>query len=826
MNELQAVPRNYLPAAGMPLNTIDVSPGTVSSDPGPGLKRDYAGVLEYWQMIRRHKGAVMAATVLGCLGGFVMTLSDPRIYQARTTLEIQGLNEEFLNMKNVNPVSETNGGYLLDTDIQTQVKILQSRVLLSRVQEKLEAGPHPDNLQPPDRLGVWRKALEINPPSSEELWAEALGTAAGGVRVRSSGTNRIVDVSCDSTNGQVAADFCNTLTQEYIDQNLEARWKSTEYTGQWLTKQLQDLKIKLEKQEEELQSYARATGLVFTAEKNDVQEANLGDLQKELSAARADRIAKQSKYEMAATSPAGALPDVLDDLSLKDSQKTLADLQAKLAQLEVTFTPGHTEVKRVQAQISAIEASLEGSRSNILTRIRKEYEAAERRETLMASAYADQTRLVSGKAEAAAHYNLLKRDVDATRLLYETLLQRLKEASIASALRATNIRVVDAAERPSAPYKPNVGQRGTVGLLFGMLLGVGFAVVRERADRTLQDPGDVAYYLGVSELGVIPVGELLDLARTKTGIRSPGLALTSEGSSKGVAFDSSVETISFRQKTSLLAESFRTTLTSILFSSRSTGERPRLLVLTSASPKEGKTTVVCNLGISLAEINQKVLLIDGDMRRPRIHTVFDVDNKHGLSDLLLEKTPLNSVTLEAACAPTTVPGLYVLPSGGSRHNASSLLHSARLSELLQLARESFDTVVVDTPPMVNIADARVVARFGDALILVVRSGATTRDAAQLAKTRFVEDGTPLLGTILNFWNPRTPGYSYYKYYYAGYYHYYGDGTRKGGNGNGKGHRDGTGPAASERGSKSKARSPRFSLRPRFDDGPAGRQRET
>jgi succinoglycan biosynthesis transport protein ExoP len=694
------------------------------------------------------------------------------------------------------------------------------------VTDKLDARPHPDNLQPADRLGTWRMALRLNPPSSEQLWAEALGTAAGGVRVRSSGTNRIVDVSCDSTSGQLAADFCNILTQEYIDQNLEARWKSTEYTGQWLTKQLQDLKIKLEKQEEELQSYARATGLVFMAEKNDVQEATLGDLQKEWSQARADRIAKQSKYEMAATSPAGALPDVLDDLPLKDTQKTLADLQAKLAELQVTFTSSHSEVKRVRAQISTIEASLEGSRTNILTRIRKEYEGAERREALLAKAYADQTRLLSGKAEETAHYNLLKRDVDATRLLYETLLQRLKEASIASALRATNVRVVDAAEPPAAPYKPDVTQRGTVGLLFGLVLGVGFAVLRERADRTIQDPGDISYYLGVPELGVVPVGELFDAARSKHASRSSNLLTISEGSVKGASFDSRVEMVSFRQKTSLLAESFRTTLTSILFSRRGSAERPRLLVMTSASPKEGKTTVVCNLGISLAEINQRVLIIDGDMRRPRIHTVFDVANTRGLSDLLLEKTQLNTAKLEAACAPTMVPGLYVLPSGSSRHHASSLLHSPRLAELLQLARESFDTVVVDTPPMVNIADARVVARFGDALILIVRSGVTTRDAAQLAKARFAEDGTPVLGTILNFWNPKTPGYSYYKYYYAGYYHYYGDGSRKGdGNGNGSGPRDGDAPAAVEPTAEWAMSMPGFALRRQLGDGHGSRERE-
>ncbi len=281
--------------------TIDV--------PGPGLKRDYAGVLEYWQMIRRHKLAILVAACIGAVGGFASTLSKPRIYQARTTLEIQGLNQEFLNMKNMSPTVE-NTAMGVDADIQTQVKLLQSRSLLKRVSGKLDSMPPPDGLRPSDRLGVWRKALGLNPPSADQLWKLALGTAAGGVRVRSSGTNRIVEVSCDSTNAQVAADFCNTLAREYIDQNLESRWQTTEYTGQWLTKQLQDLKVKLEKQEGELQAYARATGLVFAGEKNGIDggELTLADLQKEMSAAQADRIAKQSKYEMASSSPPGRSP--------------------------------------------------------------------------------------------------------------------------------------------------------------------------------------------------------------------------------------------------------------------------------------------------------------------------------------------------------------------------------------------------------------------------------------------------------------------------------------------------------------------------------------
>lgn len=667
-----------MPQSADRLGTINIPQEPIPIDiPAAGLERDYGGVLEYWQMIRRHKGAIIVATFLGGAIGLLLTLADPRIYQARTTLEFQGLNEEFLNMKNVSPTISGTGGAYLDADIQTQVKILQSRLLVSRVGEKLEAREQPEDLQPPDRLGVWRKALKIDPPDPDALWHQALAVAALNVKVRSSATNRIVEVSCDSTSAQLAADFCNTLTQEYIDENLEARWKTTEYTGQWLTRQLQDLKVKLEKQEEELQSYARATGLVFTAEKNNVQETTLADLQRELSAAQADRIAKQSKYEMAATSPTGALPDVLDDLSLKDTQKALADLQARLAQLRVTFTPNHAEVKRVQAQIAATEASLQAAGANVLTRIRKEFEAAERREKLLANAYTAQAREVSGHAEEAAHYSLLKRDVDATRLLYETLLQRLKEASIASALRANNVRVVDAAERQLIPYKPDVRRTCTIGLLLGLMSGFAFVVLRERADRTLQDPGDVTYFLGLPELGVVPIAELFVAPRSKSRSKSLSLRLKDGRSSSDEAFDDRVEMISWRQQMSAVAESFRTTLTSILFSRRS-GRRPRVLVLTSASPQEGKTTVVCNLGISLAEISHTVLLIDADTRRPRLRSVFNVENDRGLSDLLLEKTPLDAAKLEAACAATLIPGLYVLSSGSAKPNASSLLHSGRL----------------------------------------------------------------------------------------------------------------------------------------------------
>jgi len=764
MNDRPLAPKRTAPVPRSLITTDGLTAVVAGDWVGPDKKREYDSRLAYWHIVRRHKALVGAAACLGAAVAFLLTLSEPRLYKSTTTLEIESVNQDFLNNKSVNATVET-GPSGLDADIQTQVQILQSRALNERVREGMTEQRRPANLQPADRLGMWRKVLKQGPPSNDQIWDEALNTAAGTVRARSLSGNHIVDVSCDSTHPQVAADFCNRLTQEFIEQNLEARWTSAEYTGQWVTNQLRDLKIKFEKQQEDLQAYAKATQLIFADDKTDTDETRLSDLQRELSVAQADRFTKQSKYEMASTSPPGALPDVLADPSVNDSQNTLATLKAKLAQLSVTFTENHPEVRRVQVQIDAIEASLGTVRASVVTRIHKEFETAQRREALIAVAYDTQARLVASKSEERAHYSLLKRDADATHLMYETLQQRLKEASIASALRANNIRIVDTAQPAAQPYKPVVLRQVVYGLAFGLVVGLVIAVLRDGADRTLHDPGDIGYYLGVSELGVVPIGSLNVSSRlrgrlTNRGLLSAGTASLSDG-----AGGERIELVSWDKRSSILAESFRTTLTSILFS-RHNGDRPRVLLVTSASPQEGKTTIVSNLGIALAQINQNVLVIDGDMRRPRLHSVFDLDNRQGLSDLLVGETAVDSQKLNAACQPTSVPGLFVMTSGGVRGEASTIVHSPRLAESIELAREQFDTIIIDTPPMLNIADARILARVGDGLILVVRAGTTTRDAALLATSTLVEDGTPVLGTILNFWNSKSAGSGYDKYYAA------------------------------------------------------------
>lgn len=764
--------RELEPIQRLTSRNVEVVPASVSTAPRvpelqtEGPLEEGSGFMEYWRMVRRHPYILIAAFILGGTAGFMTTLRQPRIYQARVTLEIQGLNEDFLNMRNINPTVSGASGFYPEIDIQTQVRIIESRALNDRVVARMVAAGSPGNLIPPDRLTSWRRVLKAEPPTQGALWQQALSTAAGSIHGRNTALTRIIEVTCDSTDPRVASTFLNLLSEEYIEQNLEARWRSTEHTGEWLTRQLQDLKSKLERAQSDLQAYGTATGLIFTSDKSsnvdDLQLAQLGGLQKELTEAEADRVRKEARFGMISNTPVDTLPDILDDHALAESQRTLVDLRRQQAQLRVSFTPNHPEVRRVEAQMASLEGELVRQRDRILQRIKNDFEAAQYREKLLTASYQAQARRVSEKAAQIVHYNLLKREVDTTRELYESMLQKLKEASVASALRATNIRVVDAAESPGIPYRPDVPRTAMAGVLAGLVFGIAVIVLRERSDRTIQGPGEAIYYLKVPELGVVPIASfsLRGAQGSRGGMLQPA--------------GTSLELSTWNDKTSIVAEAFRNTLTSILFSDQN-AEAWRVIVVTSASPREGKTTLVSNLSVALAEIQSRVLLVDGDTRRPRVHSVFGLENTFGLTDILGGDGPLEWDAIERAIQPTAVPHLFILPSGKSRHS-SNLLYSTRLPELLRLVRARFDTTLIDTPPMVNIADARVFGRHADGVILAIRSTVTTRDSALRAKQRLSEDGITVIGTILNAWNPNLPGYKYYKYYhnyYDGYYHYYG-----------------------------------------------------
>jgi succinoglycan biosynthesis transport protein ExoP len=736
----------------------------------PEAEPEAGEFIEYGRILRRRKGTLILIASLGAVIGFLVTIPQTPIYQARTSLEIFGINTNFLNMKQVDPITQT--GTSADTsDIQTQIKILQSDTLIDSVVAKLKSPALAQAYQ--GRPALWRKIMNLPDPEPTDPREQELTYAKKNFNVRAAGQTRIVQITVDSSSPQTAAAFANTLTDEFINQSLESRWKTTERTREFLTRQIDDMRIRLESSEDTLQRYAGRAGLVFTNEdKTNVSEAKLQQVQQALSAAQTDRIAKQSRWEMANSSPAEALPDVLNDPNLRDYQLKLTELNRQLAELSSTYTQEHAKVKRVQAQIATLQPALDRERSDILKRIRNEYSEALRREKLLAAEYGAQRGVVTGEGERAVQYNILKREVESSRQLYDAMLQQLKQSSLASALRASNVRVVDPAKLPKKPYKPDIPLSSGLGLLSGILLGSAFVIMRERVDRSIQEPGESMFYMNLPELGIIPSERLGPRVRLRIVSRKELDAETTPQPSVP-AVRERVELATSQRKPSMVAESFRSTVVSILFSGEN-GSRPRVMVVSSCSPAEGKSTVVSNLGIAVAEVDQKVLLIDADLRKPRLHDIFELKNDRGLSDLLRSKDSLGALP-EGIIQETSVPDLYVLTSGSTTAAAASLLFSSRMPELLKKLRAEFETIFIDTPPMLQIPDARVLGRMADRVILVVRAGKTTRDAALAARQRFSEDGTQILGTILNDWNPKLSPNGYYGHYNGDYYGRYQNG---------------------------------------------------
>src|SRR5260370_15797961 len=339
-------------------------------------------------------------------------------------------------------------------------------------------------------------------------------------------------------------------------------------------------------------------------------------------------------------------------------------------------------------------------RRNVLRRIGNEYESARRREALLSKAHTEQEKVVADQSEKAIHYDTLKRDVDSNRRLYETMLQKVKETSLTSAMRDSNVLVVDRARPPLLSYRPNLPMNTAIGLFSGVLLGFGFVLLQERIDPRISAPGDAQVYLDLPQLGVIPVDELA-LPRQFAGVLQQARSTPTRSTEPVLKSHLSdcPELATWKRKPSFVAECSRTILTSILLPSHN-GETPRVIVLTSPCPGDGKTTVACNLTIAVAEIGRRVLLIDGDLRRPRLHKVFGGGNDWGLSDVLWAGPHLETVAIPDLVRETEVSSLSLLPAG-SRGNTipSNLFYFPRLLRLLTPPRGGFDNIIVAPPPM-------------------------------------------------------------------------------------------------------------------------------
>ena len=720
--------------------------------------QDFAGLLASWTLVRAHKLTVLAVIVACLLAAVAFTMLQTPTYRAHTAIEVDLRNEYFLNLREID---STFSGVTAERYLQTQIQILQSESMVKEALARLNGEvPAPSNFLR-TLIGPFRPKVERSTGVNEET----LATIAQNLSLQPLRQGNVIDVNFDSTNGPFAADFLNALTESFIEQSADVRERSSRLTQVRLNKQLREVKAQLESSERALQDYARHAGLIFTSEKTSTAENQLRVLEQELAAARSDRIQREAQRGIAASNSSASLPSVLDNPMLRDYQVKLMELRRRRAELLSLFTANHPEVKQVEAQLQEVESSLEGQRKDVVDRIRNEYEAARQREALLLAAVDEQTRRVTGDSVSSVGYHILQREVETNRALYDTMLQRARNAGLASAMEIGNIRVIDPATAPSRPFKPRLGENAAIAGIGGIVLGIIVALVSEGKDRRIRSPLDLRSYINVQQLGIVPY---IACEQKRSEIRS----LIWSGSGVGALtgpYGSYDE----------LADSFRATLTSILSANRNESV-PQTIVVTSPTPGDGKSTVVCNLGIALAEVKGRVLLIDADTRNPSLHRMFNIRNTVGLTDilrgdvefsdsLLTGLNPVMPLALRstASSGNNGSPGrngLYLLSLGIACENATALLYSNRMNLLLQTVRRDFDMVLIDTPPMLQVPNARVLGRQADGVVLVVRSGRTSTILAREAITRLEDDFILTFGAVLNAFDSRRSPYRYYGRY--------------------------------------------------------------
>jgi succinoglycan biosynthesis transport protein ExoP len=726
------------------------------SDAG-GENAEFSGLLASWNLILARKFTVLAL-MLGCLlaaAGF--TLLQTPTYRTRTAIQVEPRNEYLLNLRELDPTVHGDSG---ETYLQTQAQILQSESVIRQALARLNRpAPAPSN-------PIRDLAHRFRPAATASIMTEGETTTwlAQSLFVRPARQGHVIELVFEYSDPNFAADFLNALTASFLDQHTAAREASGTLTRARLKEQLSEVQTQLIRSEENLQHYARAAGLVFTSEKTSAAEDQLRALEQELAAARADRIQRQSQSDVAATKPPASLPPVLDNVTLRDYQVKLMELRRQRAELLSLFTPNHPDVKQVQAQIQEMETSLASQRADVVDRIRNDYEAALHREKLLTGVVDEQTKQVSTDSVNSVRYRILQREVETNRALYDMMLQRARNAILASALETGNIRVIDAATAPSRPFKPRLAQNAALGGLGGLVLGMLVVLVGEGKDRRIRSPLELRSYIDAQQLGVVPFVEA-PRHKPKASLSTP-----LNGGELGPT--------AARWSHDVRADSFRAALTSIL-SANGDGVAPQVIVITSPTMGDGKTTVVANLGMAVSEVKGRVLLIDADSRNPNLHRMFGVRNTVGLTDILNGDVELDDSLLHLIKkAPPLITahkqdgpgghaerrGLHLMTVGSAVENAGALFY--RMDLLLGILRREFDTILIDTPPMLHLPDARVLGKRADGVVLVLRSGQTSAMSAREALLRLDEDYICTLGTVLNAFDASRSPYKYYGPYPA------------------------------------------------------------
>jgi succinoglycan biosynthesis transport protein ExoP len=684
---------------------------------------------EYLRVILKRRYTVYTFFIIVFVVVLIGTLSSTPVYQASTKVLIERVEPYNLTMMNPYVMPYEPEFY------ETQYQLIKSTSLTQKVVKMLSLENTYQSYFPGQNISATPEK------SKADILADII---SAGIVVTPVKNSKIVTVSFLSTNPEFAALVANSLAKAYIEEILEMRMSSARYSIEWMTQKADEEKKKLEASEKALQDYMKANDIVTVQDKVALTPEKLTDLNSELIKAETKRKELESLYNKvmsvsANMKDAETIPAIAADPTVQLLRSDILKAEQNIEDLSKKYGKKHPAMIRAQEELKVLRQKREQEIRRVIGSVRNEYELAKANETNLRKMLASTKAEALNLGEKYVQYGVLLRAAETNRQLFDDLMKRIKEQGVTEQIQTVNVWVVDRAEKPTSPVRPRKAFNIMLGLILGLFGGVGLAFFIEYLDNTIKSAEDVEAKLGVPVLGVIPLLE---------------------------SGEESIEEIILKEPQSVYAESYKPIRTAIMLSSAN--NPPRNVLITSMGPEEGKTAISVNLAVTIARSGYSVLLVDADLRKPRIHTIFSLNNLSGLSTYLAGASPDIETIFKR---PLT--NLCVIPSGPVPPNPSELLGSTRMTELIGYLSEKFDIIIWDSPPLMTVTDSLILSKFLDGTIIIAKSGKTTyeivsRGLRSLRGRRETDMESRVLGIVINAFDTKKSD----QYYYYQYYNYY------------------------------------------------------
>lgn len=710
---------------------------------------------DYWEVLSKRRYIAMLFFFLAVTLAAIYSFSAPQVYQGTTSILIE---------QEINPtMSFGEGGtariQMRSTDEyqRTQKEILLSRAFADRVVKRLQLDKSDYFLKTVERekdslsvraARLVRDALDSIFPdrkpsapfdtktSSQETNPDLTLMVLSRMEVDLDGKTNILRIKYKTDNPWIAAYMANGIADSFIEHNLDIRVKPYRDAVEWLSSRMVELRGKVEDSAKTLQQYKEGKGIVSFESKENVITQELQELVTQMVQTEGKLQEAEARYnqirsvvdnpELLAT-----IPDIMNNKVIEQLRLDELQMRKQMSELSLKYGPKHPHMIKLKSEVEVVQKNLVSEARKMLNAAKTEYEIAKSRRASLRKAIDDQKQHVLDLSRKAIDFNVVAGEAESNKQFYELLLKKLQEASLSSGINISNAQVIDRAVVPNGPIKPRKAFNMAVAALIGLFGGVLLALFIEYMDDTLKTSDDVNKFIGLPYLNFIPH---IKVKKSEHGM---------------IAADPK----------SIAAESYRTIRTGIMLLTAETP--PRVMLVTSSVPHEGKTTTTANLAMVLAQMGEKVLVIDADMRRHNIHKFFGLDNSAGLSDVIVGR-------IELAGAVKTIdghPNLHVITGGTLAPNPIELLASERMKELLKLLRSRYDRILLDSPPVMAVSDPLILSRFVDGVVMVIWGGVTSREVVRKSAQTLSGVNAKMLGVVLNNINIRKMGYySYYPYY--------------------------------------------------------------